>query len=43
MGVRVDRGEIITPVEFSNGNYTDAIAWFDSTLQNVENQFVDTL
>lgn len=43
MGVRVDRGEIITPVEFSNGNYTDAIAWFDSTLQNVEDQFVDTL
>ena len=43
MGVRVDRGEIITPVEFSNGNYTDAIAWFDNTLQNVEDQFVDTL
>ena len=29
MGVRVDRGEIITPVEFGNGNYTTAVAWFD--------------
>ena len=29
MGVRVDRGEIITPVEFGNGTYTAAIAWFD--------------
>ena len=29
MGVRVDRGEIITPVEFGNGTYTTAIAWFD--------------
>ena len=29
MGVRVDRGEIITPVEFGNETYTTAIAWFD--------------
>jgi hypothetical protein len=36
MGVRVDRGEIITPVEFANGNYTNAIAWFDTTLPDVE-------
>src|ERR687893_908062 len=36
MGDRVDRGEIITPVEFSNGNYTNAIAWFDTSLPDIE-------
>ena len=36
MGVRVDRGEIITPVEFGNGTYTNAIGWFDTTLPNIE-------
>ena len=36
MGVRVDRGEIITPVEFSNQNYTVAIEWFDRLLPDVE-------
>ena len=36
MGERVDRGEIITPVEFGNGNYTNAIGWFDTTLPNIE-------
>jgi hypothetical protein len=36
MGDRVDRGEIITPVEFSNGTYTNAIAWFDTSLLDIE-------
>ena len=36
MGDRVDRGEIITPVEFSNGTYTNAIAWFDTSLPDIE-------
>jgi hypothetical protein len=36
MGERVDRGEIITPVEFGNGNYTNAIGWFDTTLPDIE-------
>jgi hypothetical protein len=36
MGGRVDRGEIITPVEFSNGNYTNAIGWFDTLLPDIE-------
>ena len=35
-GDRVDRGEIITPVEFSNGNYTNAIGWFDTLLLDIE-------
>ena len=37
MGVRVDRGEIITPVEFGNGNYTTAVAWFDD-LEGMQRQ-----
>jgi hypothetical protein len=36
MGDRVDRGEIITPVEFSNGTYTNAIGWFDSILPDMK-------
>jgi hypothetical protein len=36
MGDRVDKGEIITPVEFSNGNYTNAIGWFDTLLPDIE-------
>ena len=36
MGDRVDRGELITPVEFSNGTYTNAIAWFDTLLPDIE-------
>ena len=36
MGDRVDRGEIITPVEFSNGTYTNAIGWFDTLLPDIE-------
>jgi hypothetical protein len=36
MGDRVDRGEIITPVEFGNGTYTGAIEWFDTLLSGVE-------
>jgi hypothetical protein len=38
MADRVDRGEIITPVEFGNGTYTDSIAWFDTTLPDIEGQ-----
>ena len=38
MADRVDRGEIITPVEFGNGTYTDSIAWFDTTLPDIERQ-----
>jgi hypothetical protein len=38
MGDRVDRGELITPVEFGNGTYTDSIAWFDTTLPDIERQ-----
>jgi hypothetical protein len=36
MGDRVDRGEIITPVEFGNGTYTNAIEWFDTLLPDIE-------
>ncbi len=36
MGDRVDRGELITPVEFGNGIYTNAIGWFDSILPDLE-------
>ena len=36
MADRVDRGEIITPVEFGNGTYTNAIAWFDTLLPDIE-------
>jgi hypothetical protein len=36
MGERVDRGELITPIEFGNGTYTNAIAWFDSILPDIE-------
>ena len=36
MGDRVDRGELITPVEFGNGTYTNAIAWSDTTLPEIE-------
>jgi len=36
MDVRVEKGEIITPVEFGNGTYTNAIAWFDSLLPDIE-------
>ncbi len=32
MGDRVDRGELITPVEFGNGTYTNAIGWFDNNI-----------
>jgi hypothetical protein len=43
MGDRIDRGERIAPEEFQSGNYTTAIAGFDSTLQDIEDQFIDTL
>lgn len=36
--VRVDRGELITPVEFDNRTYTNSIAWFDTTLPDIERQ-----
>lgn len=36
MGVRVNKGEIITPVEFGNGTYTNAIAWFDTLLPDLD-------
>ncbi len=36
MGERVDRGELITLVEFGNGTYTNAIAWFDMLLPDIE-------
>ncbi len=36
MGDRVDRGELITPVEFGNGTYSNAIAWFDTLLPDIE-------
>ncbi len=36
MGDRVDRGELITPVEFGNGTYTAAIGWFDNILPAME-------
>lgn len=32
MGDRVDKGELITPVEFGNGTYTNAIGWFDNNI-----------
>jgi hypothetical protein len=28
--------ELITPVEFGNGTYTNAIAWFDILLPDIE-------
>jgi hypothetical protein len=36
LGDRVDRGELITPVEFGNGTYTTAIGWFDKILPDME-------
>ena len=36
MADRVDRGELITPIEFGNRTYTDAIEWFDTTLPDIE-------
>jgi hypothetical protein len=36
MNDRVNRGELITPVEFSNGSYTTAIEWFDGILPDME-------
>jgi hypothetical protein len=36
VGDRVDRGELITPVEFGNGTYTNAIGWFDILLPDIE-------
>ena len=36
MNDRVNKGELITPVEFSNRNYTNAIEWFDSILPDIE-------
>jgi hypothetical protein len=36
MGERVDRGELITPVEFGNATYTNAIEWFDTLLPDIE-------
>src|SRR3712207_9122651 len=36
MGERVDKGELITPVEFGNGTYTNAIDWFDTLLPDIE-------
>lgn len=36
MGDKVDRGEGITPDEFQQGDYTLAIAWFDSILPDIE-------
>src|SRR5215211_1743769 len=36
MGDRVDRGELITPVEFGNGTYTTAMGWFDNILPDIE-------
>jgi hypothetical protein len=36
MGDRVDRGELITPVEFGNGTYTTGIGWFDNILPDIE-------
>jgi hypothetical protein len=36
LGDRVDRGELITPVEFGNGTYTTAIEWFDNILPDIE-------
>jgi hypothetical protein len=38
MADRVDRGEIITPVEFGNRTYIDSIAWFDTTLPAIGRQ-----
>jgi hypothetical protein len=36
IGDRVDRGERITSDEFQHGDYTLAIAWFDSILPDME-------
>jgi hypothetical protein len=36
MGDRVDRGELITPVEFGNETYINAIGWFDNILPDIE-------
>ena len=36
MNDRVNKGELITPVEFINRNYTNAIEGFDSILPDIE-------
>jgi hypothetical protein len=36
MNDRVSRGELITPVEFSNRSYTTAMEWFDGILPDME-------
>ena len=44
IGDRVDRGgERIAAEEFQKGDYTIAIAEFDNTLQNIENQSIDEI
>ena len=39
MGDRVDRGELVTPVEFGNGTYTNAIGWFDTLFPDIERRW----
>jgi hypothetical protein len=41
IGDRVDRGEIITPLEFGNGTYTNAIGWFDTLLPDIEREYTN--
>ena len=44
IGDRVDKGgERIAAEEFQKGDYTIAIAEFDNTLQNIENQSIDEI
>ncbi|HEX2170514.1 MAG TPA: hypothetical protein VHF65_09470 [Nitrososphaera sp.] len=44
IGDRVDRGGgRIAAEEFQKGDYTIAIAEFDNTLQNIENQSIDEI
>ena len=44
IGDRVDRGgERIAAEEFQKGDYTIAIAEFDNTLKNIENQSIDKI
>ena len=44
IGDRVDRGGgRIAAKEFQKGDYTIAIAEFDNTLQNIENQSIDEI
>jgi hypothetical protein len=44
IGDRVDReGERIAAEEFQKGDYAIAIAEFDNTLQNIENQSIDEI